>query len=75
MGGLYRPSNGTEGDIFESHFCERCTRDNLEPDGGGGCELILLAMCFYTDDPNYPQEWTYDDAGKPTCTAFEERAL
>lgn len=25
------------------------------------------------DDPNYPEEWTYDKEGKPMCTRFIDK--
>lgn len=27
-------------------------------------------MCFGTDEPEYPQEWCYNDQGHPHCTKF-----
>jgi len=27
-------------------------------------------MLFAIDEPEYPQQWTYDAQGRPTCTAF-----
>ena len=26
-------------------------------------------MCFDLNDPEYPEEWTYDNLGHPCCTA------
>ena len=63
----YRPSSGTEGMIFNSHFCERCKKDqDLEP-----CEIIFLAMSYDVDEPEYPKEWIIKN-NKPMCTAFEK---
>lgn len=28
----WRPSNGTEGIIFEDNFCAECTKDNIDED-------------------------------------------
>ncbi len=61
----YRPSNGTEGDIFMSAFCGRCQLV-------GPCEIRLLATALDVDSPDYPVEWTYE-RGQPTCTAFVYR--
>ena len=36
----YRPSNGTEGSMFQDRFCSQCTKDNLGDEGKGGCEII-----------------------------------
>jgi hypothetical protein len=61
----YRPANGTEGEIFMSKFCEKCEYDRNED-----CEIILLSMCNYTTDPDYPKYWIYKN-GKPICTKFK----
>ena len=62
----YRPSNGTEGDAFIAHFCDRCTKDSEE----SPCPIIGRTMAYDVDDPNYPTEWVESDEGA-TCTAFE----
>lgn len=66
----YRPSNGTEGDIFTARFCAKCTK--REPVGSGPCKIEMYAMVCYVNDPDYPKEWRYVD-GKPTCTAFDDQ--
>jgi hypothetical protein len=60
----YRPSNGTEGDIFEAEFCERCKnwRD-------GECEINMRAYFNEIEDSAYPKEWIKEN-GEPRCTAF-----
>ena len=65
----YRPSNGTEGDIFMREFCHRCTKDN--PETEDYCPIIARTMCFDVDDENYPGQWIYGDDGRPRCTSFE----
>jgi hypothetical protein len=69
----YRPSNGTEGEIFMSAWCARCMRDQArrEGDAFAGCEIITLTMAFEIDDPSYPQAWVQDDDGAPSCLEFE----
>lgn len=67
---IYRPSNGTEGMIFEEHFCSNCIHDNPDPNHPKKCELIIGAYCAYPTDPEYPIEWKYDALGHPTCTKF-----
>jgi len=66
----YRPSNGTEGDMFSSRWCADCVKDI--PDLGVYCDIIAQAMCLDVSDPNYPPEWTHDASGQPCCTAFDE---
>lgn len=62
----YRPSNGTEGMIFEERFCHYCRHV-------ANCEIPLLAMTHDLQDPEYPPQWRFDAGGFPTCTDFEDR--
>lgn len=34
------------------------------------CEIISRAMGYDVTDPQYPDEWTYDAKGVPTCTKW-----
>lgn len=63
--GLFQPSNATEGDSFMDAFCFRCGQW-----GAKGCDIQGRTMAYGTEDPEYPREWTYDNQGDPTCTAF-----
>ena len=63
----YLPSNGTEGEIFMGHWCERCHKDQFDA-GGDGCPILLKSLLN-----DQPAEWVYRD-GSPICTAFEEAA-
>lgn len=64
----YRPSNGHEGALFRAQFCNRCQHyDGLKCDEN----LIVSAMLFDRDDDEYPDEWHFDEDGRPCCTAFE----
>jgi hypothetical protein len=65
----YRPSNGTEGEIFMEKWCERCMLDTED----NPCEILTCALCFDIDESDYPKEWRYDYAGRPMCTAFVEK--
>ena len=69
-GESYRPSNGTEGEMFMAEFCERCMH---EGDDEKCCDILMRSMCYSKDDPEYPEEWRFDATGNPTCTAFVER--
>lgn len=64
----YRPSNGTEGMIFEEKFCNKCKKvDN--------CNIFFDAMDYDEDDPRYPKELILEDENdifSGTCTAYEE---
>ena len=68
-GELYQPSNGTEGEMFFDRFCWRCQHESEETP----CEIMTDTMVFDTRDAEYPREWKYDDAGRPTCTKFARR--
>lgn len=57
----YRPSNGTEGEAFESRWCDRCAHH--DPDGDA-CDILLRA--HFNEQPD---EWIYVN-DTPTCTAF-----
>ena len=71
---LYRPSNGTEGDLFMARWCRLCKKDHPTE----GCEILMRSMLHWKDEPGYPTEWRYrkekDQTEHPVCTAFEERA-
>jgi hypothetical protein len=77
---LYRPSNGTEGECFISHWCGNCARDKAMSEGLNFddcddeqvCKIIGDTMHYNIDDPEYPREWNYDASGSPQCTAFIE---
>lgn len=69
----YRPSNGSEGQIFEHGWCAICLRDRPareDTDGLDGCSILANVMLFEIDHPNYPKEWVIEDA-EAKCTAFE----
>jgi len=66
-GQSYRPSNGTEGVLFEERFCDHCTRMSAE------CDIYSDALLYDLGHRHYPKEWIYDKDGRPTCTAFCDR--
>lgn len=72
----YRPSNGTEGEIFHSAWCSDCTKDAATRTGDfmNGCPIIANSMAYDRNHPSYPKEWVYGDDGQPKCTAFEGEA-
>lgn len=77
-GEKYRPSNGTEGQLFLDAFCRRCQRDSAMRAGAPEnvcksdecCEIIGLTMILDIEDPDYPAEWQYGQDGQPCCTQF-----
>jgi hypothetical protein len=68
----YRPSNGTEGEIFMSAWCAKCVRDRARREGDPfeGCDIITMTMAFDIDHPSYPDAWVQDDDGTPSCLEF-----
>jgi len=79
-GQKWRPSNGTEGEIFMQGWCAQCARDKsmreVDPvekcDDDEVCEIIAATFRHDVDDPEYPVEWQYGKDGQPCCTAFIE---
>lgn len=70
-GEKYRPSNGTEGQLFLDAFCRRCQRDGHgDDDDGQRCEINGLTMIYQVGEAEYPTEWQYGKDGQPCCTAF-----
>lgn len=71
----YRPCNGSEGEYFQSMWCEECDRDKVmngtatmeEADQNPELYCSIL-NCSYRDDPL--PEWTYGADGQPCCTEF-----
>lgn len=71
-GEKYRPSNGSEGEIFMMNYCHVCKRDAEFREGtGDSCPIAADVHCYSKDDPKYPAEWQYGHDGQPTCTAFD----
>lgn len=64
----YRPSNGTEGMMFESAYCDRCIHFVNDE----SCDILIDALIYEINEPNYPKEWVYDSNGNPTCTKFQK---
>ena len=71
----YRPSNGTEGAIFQERFCDNCAHDtyNLETGEGNSCDILMRTMIHGVDEPEYPEEWQQEPGEEPKCTAFLSR--
>lgn len=75
----YRPSNGTEGDLFDDSYCDNCKRESeyrskpLEGIPGQGCRILAAVLWNGVESPTYPKEWIYGEDGQPTCTAFEQK--
>lgn len=70
---LYRPSNGTEGEIFMDAWCGKCAKFERCPEvGGRHCDIQMRSFIHGIDEPEYPGEWRHDKDGEPYCTAFSD---
>ena len=67
-------------------WCDKCERDaayqdDPDADGSLGCPILAKSFMYNIDDPQYPQEWIYEEiiasdglpVPIPSCTAFVER--
>lgn len=68
VGQKWRPSNGTEGEMFQSNYCSDCDRWDEET----GCPIAAATFSLDKGDPEYPQEWQIGSDGQPTCSAFND---
>jgi hypothetical protein len=66
VGQKWRPSNGTEGELFQENYCAKCDKWDAED----GCPIAAATFFLDEDDPAYPEEWQIGKDGQPTCTAF-----
>ncbi len=67
-GKKWRPSNSTEGMMFENALCANCKNDQMF------CAIKHRVLAFQIDDEHYPTEWIIGADGQPTCAAYEERS-
>lgn len=64
---IYCPSNGTEGMVFESKFCDHCIHENAELQKY--CDLATNAHFFHPTEREFPIEWVRSGNG-PSCTSY-----
>jgi hypothetical protein len=69
----YRPSNGSESEIFQWNWCFCCTKDTE----ASPCDILGRSFWHNIGDLEYPTEWIVDDDGlsNPRCTAFEAKRI
>jgi hypothetical protein len=70
MAKKYQPSNGTEGAYFINEYCMRCIHCDPDPYGPKQCDILLRTMVYNVNDPEYPEEWVYNENDQPKCTAW-----
>ena len=66
VGKKWRPSNGTEGELFQEAYCSHCDRWDEE----SGCPIAAATFFLDMDHPDYPKEWQIGADGQPTCKGF-----
>lgn len=66
----YCPSNGSEGMYFIEEHCMNCVHCDPDPNGKKQCDILCRSMCYSPGEPNYPEEWIYDENNEPTCTKW-----
>lgn len=65
----YRPSNSTEGDWFESQWCNRC-RDNTWNPESEAFEAEPCGIWGLGIAGEAPEQWVTGGGAGPRCTAF-----
>lgn len=69
----YCPSSGSEGAAFEDAFCCRCQYYGSERGEPSDCPILMQAhIVADVHDPEFPNQWVYDEEGYPTCRMFSE---
>ena len=68
----YQPSNGSEGDYFTDKYCMNCLHCDPDPKGSKQCEILMRTLIYHVSDPEYPNEWCYDENDKPQCTSWQK---
>jgi len=66
----YRPSNGTEGEIFTDQYCMNCIHCDPDPRGKKQCLILCKTLVYDLNDKEYPTEWIVNDDGFPICTEW-----
>jgi hypothetical protein len=74
-GETFMPSNGTEGEMFNCAFCERCIHEkwtHTQKDGDKKCDILSRSFIHWYEPnhPDYPKEWKYNEEGWPVCTEW-----
>lgn len=68
----YQPSNGTEGSSFIDTYCMKCMHCDPDPEGKKQCMILCNSMAYDINDPEYPNEWIYDEQDKSKCTKYQK---
>lgn len=70
----YQPSNGTEGEVFWSEWCCKCSKDKAMREGADidDCDDNEVCSILAASFRGEAKEWVYGPNGQPMCTAFHE---
>lgn len=71
----YRPSNGTEGDIWESNYCHKCAHEKYAhtmDDDDRKCEIYSNMLIYNINETEYPKEIKYNAEGMPHCANWKK---
>jgi hypothetical protein len=82
-GEKWRPSNGSDGDVFMSMNCHKCAFGEFIRQGmyfddaeeNERCEIVGKTFLCDVYDDEYPSEWQIGKDGQPTCTAFHPEGI
>lgn len=72
-GKSFRPSNGTEGMVFEEHFCSNCIHEKFihtQNHKDKQCPVYSGMILFEVNEEDYPPELVFDSEGWPVCTKW-----
>lgn len=65
---VFKSLDGVEARVFETAWCECCSR-HCGPSDEKGCPILMAASTLDADHPLYPEAWIVGEHG-PECTAF-----
>jgi len=51
--------------LFHDLWCANCIKFRH-------CKIVNKTMLLDVDDPNYPEQWQYNEVGNEVCTAFSD---
>ena len=74
MSRKYCPSNGSEGCSFVETYCSNCIHEKFlhtQDHSDKKCDIFSRTLLHTVKEPEYPEEWTFDENDSPICTAYK----
>ena len=72
-------SNGTEGEMYEAEYCDRCVHQKVDD---GGCAVMMLHLIHNYDECNKPNSFLHvliprekDGVRNEQCKMFHEKGV